>query len=1302
MVAGQVARTMDITVGAPAQPEPFTAFTTPVCQGSSGVIYTVPNDPNVTYTWNYTGNGATINFGTSNSITVDFSVAATSGTLSVTASNSCSTSAPRTFDITVSPNNTVGPPSSTLPLCTGTPITPITLATTGATGIGAATGLPLGLSAAWAANTITISGTPTVMNTYNYSIPLTGGCGSVNATGTIIVTQVPGRPGSITGNSLVCQNSSQTYTTTAGARATSYTWTVPGDWTITAGQGTLSITVTVGGPPFGEIRVVSNNDCGTNTNYQTLTVTVNPVPAQPGAITGSTTVCQASSQTYSVSAVTGATSYTWTLPSGWTGTSTTNSITATAGSSGTISVTANNACGAGTARTLDIIVNTIPTTPGQITGTAAQCAALTGQTYTIGSVAGATTYTWTVPAGWTITAGAGTTSITVTAGAAGQNGNITVTAGNTCGTSAAQTLAVTVIATPATPGPITGTAAQCAAAAGQTYSITPVTYATTYTWTVPTGWTITAGAGTASITVTAGAAAQNGNITVTAGNTCGTSAAQTLAVTVIATPATPGPITGTTAQCAAAAGQTYSITPVTYATTYTWTVPTGWTITAGAGTASITVTAGAAGQNGNITVTAGNTCGTSAAQSLAVTVLATPATPGAITGTAAQCAAAAGQTYSITPVTYATTYTWTVPTGWTITAGAGTASITVTAGAAGQNGNITVTAGNTCGTSAAQSLAVTVLATPATPGAITGTAAQCAAAAGQTYSITPVTYATTYTWTVPTGWTITAGAGTASITVTAGAAGQNGNITVTAGNTCGTSAAQTLAVTVIATPATPGPITGTAAQCAAAAGQTYSITPVTYATTYTWTVPTGWTITAGAGTASITVTAGAAAQNGNITVTAGNTCGTSAAQTLAVTVIATPATPGPITGTTAQCAAAAGQTYSITPVTYATTYTWTVPAGWTITAGAGTASITVTAGAAGQNGNITVTAGNTCGTSAAQSLAVTVLATPATPGAITGTAAQCAAAAGQTYSITPVTYATTYTWTVPTGWTITAGAGTASITVTAGAAGQNGNITVTAGNTCGTSAAQSLAVTVIATPATPGPITGTAAQCAAAAGQTYSITPVTYATTYTWTVPAGWTITAGAGTTSITVTAGAAGQNGNITVTAGNTCGTSAAQTLAVTVIATPATPGAITGTAAQCAAAAGQTYSITPVTYATTYTWTVPTGWTITAGAGTTSITVTAGAAGQNGNITVTAGNTCGTSAAQTLAVTVVATPATPGAITGTAAQCAAAAGQTYSITPVTYATTYTWTVPDRMDYNSRCRYNINYCHCRCGRSKR
>jgi hypothetical protein len=93
-----------------------------------------------------------------------------------------------TGTITVTPNNTASAASTTPTLCISTVLTDITHATTGATGIGTATGLPAGVTAAFASNTITISGTPTVSGTFNYTIPLTGGCGAVNATGTITVT----------------------------------------------------------------------------------------------------------------------------------------------------------------------------------------------------------------------------------------------------------------------------------------------------------------------------------------------------------------------------------------------------------------------------------------------------------------------------------------------------------------------------------------------------------------------------------------------------------------------------------------------------------------------------------------------------------------------------------------------------------------------------------------------------------------------------------------------------------------------------------------------------------------------------------------------------------------------------------------------------------------------------------------------------------------------------------------------------------------------------------------------------------
>ena len=84
----------------PVQPEDFTVSSAIVCQGEQDVIYTVPNDASVTYTWDYSSIGVTIT-GTGNSVSVDFANNATTGTLGVTATNGCGTSTAREIDITV-------------------------------------------------------------------------------------------------------------------------------------------------------------------------------------------------------------------------------------------------------------------------------------------------------------------------------------------------------------------------------------------------------------------------------------------------------------------------------------------------------------------------------------------------------------------------------------------------------------------------------------------------------------------------------------------------------------------------------------------------------------------------------------------------------------------------------------------------------------------------------------------------------------------------------------------------------------------------------------------------------------------------------------------------------------------------------------------------------------------------------------------------------------------------------------------------------------------------------------------------
>ena len=1045
---------------------------------------------------------------------------------------------------------------------------------------------------------------------------------------------------------------------TAAAQTTAFTPTAA-QWR----TETVNLTAYVGNPKvivaFRNLSNYGNRLFVDNINLTGVVAATPPTASFTGA---PTTVCTGQTVTFTNTSTGAPTSYAWTFTGGTPATSTAANPTVTYATAGTytVALTATNANGSNTStQTNYITVNAAPATPGTVTGSTTACNGSTGNVYSIAAIAGATSYTWTVPAGATITAGQGTTSATITFGST--SGNVSVTATNSCGTSAASTLAVTLNSAPATPGTITGSATACNGSTGNVYSITSVAGATSYTWTVPAGATITAGQGTTSATITFGST--SGNVSVTATNACGTSTASVKAVTLSSVPATPGSITGSTTACPSSTGNVYSIAAVAGATSYTWTVPAGAAITAGQGTTSATVTFGST--SGNVSVTATNTCGTSAASTLAVTISsAAPATPGAITGTTTVCSGSTGNVYSIVSVAGATSYTWTVPAGATITAGQGTTSATVTFGSTA--GNITVTASSACGTSAASSQAISITTVPATPGTITGSATACTGSTGNVYSIAAVAGATSYTWSVPAGATITAGQGTTSATITFGTT--SGNVSVTATNACGTSSASVKVVTLSSAPTTPGTITGTATACTGSTGNVYSIAAVAGATSYTWTVPAGATITAGQGTTSATITFGST--SGNVSVTATNACGTSTASVKAVTLSSAPATPGAITGSATACPSSTGNIYSIAAVSGATSYTWTVPAGATITAGQGTTSATVTFGST--SGNVTVTATNSCGTSAASTLAVTISsAAPATPGAISGTTSVCSGSTGNVYSIAAVSGATSYTWTVPAGATITAGQGTTSATVTFGSTA--GNITVTASSACGTSAASSQAITINTAPSAPGPISGTFVTCPGSL-VSFNIASVSGALGYSWTVPSGSVILSGQGTTSILVQMGTI--SGTTSVTAINSCGTSSASSNAITISsATPLTPGAITGATSVCSGSTGNVYSISAVAGATSYTWTVPTGATITAGQGTTSISVTFGSAA--GNISVTATNSCGTSSPSLQAITVNSIPVAPGTISGTITVCPNSTGNVYSIAAVAGATSYTWTVP-------------------------
>ncbi len=264
---------------------PITPSITFTTAGATGIA-AATNLPNgVTAT--YSNNTITVSGTPTNSGTFNYTIPVTGGCTALNA----------TGTITVNPVNTVTAASSNPNLCVNTALSPsITFTTTGATGIGAATGLPAGVSASWFGNTITISGTPTASGTFPYTIPLTGGCGTISATGTItvvalpVITLTPDDPNTCNatdGSILVSGTGSGTITwtgPTSGNASSSLNYTIP-----TLGAGTYSVYFTnasgcqsatvqtsLANPGAPQINIISDvTNCGTS-------YTLPAVPFVPG------------------------------------------------------------------------------------------------------------------------------------------------------------------------------------------------------------------------------------------------------------------------------------------------------------------------------------------------------------------------------------------------------------------------------------------------------------------------------------------------------------------------------------------------------------------------------------------------------------------------------------------------------------------------------------------------------------------------------------------------------------------------------------------------------------------------------------------------------------------------------------------------------------------------------------------------------------------------------------------------------------------------------------------------------------
>ena len=544
-------------------------------------------------------------------------------------------------------------------------------------------------------------------------------CGTSSCSFNVTVNDESGDPAGATSNASygqICLGSNVTLNVSGGSLGTGASW----NW-YEGGCGTggvigtgPSITVTPATSGNHIYYVRAEGDCG-NSNCASVSVFVIVTPPS-GTVhfTASITdgCVSAPASTFSVNAVSGATFYRWTSaqagvrfngnPGPYETTVPTVNVTfvslPASGSSGwSICVFAGNACG--NSNTICAWVRATLSMPPAITGSVVGCPGTSGNNYSVGAVAGAVSYQWSGTGGMTINNN-GSQNIQVTFPAGFVSGVLSVHGQTVCGYNGPDRT-LTITSTPAIPGSISGPSYPCPNGTSS-YSIAAVAGAASYTWSTSVVGAIVTGTTTSCSIQFPGTIPAGATVSVVANSSCPTSSGVRSKGIASGIPNVPLTINGPASGQCGQTGVSYSIAPVSLATSYSWSTSCG-TIVGPNTLSAITVDWPASFTTCVVTVSAINACGTGGARTL--TVSSVPSMPPAISGNAAPCAGSV-ETYTTSGSTGATSYTWTVPAGALILGPSNGASIQVLWG--NTSGNITVKANNACGSSGVRSLSCTI------------------------------------------------------------------------------------------------------------------------------------------------------------------------------------------------------------------------------------------------------------------------------------------------------------------------------------------------------------------------------------------------------------------------------------------------------------------------------------------------------------------------------------------------------------------------------------------------------------------
>jgi hypothetical protein len=1248
--------------------------TASVCQGTSGVSYTVPAINNAaSYIWTLPS-GAT-GSSTTNTISVDFGSGAASGNITVKGTNSCGDGTASTFAVTVDlPAGLAGAITGTQNVCQTESGVAYSIPTiSGATSYiwrysgTVATITNSGESVTIDFSNLATSGNLTVKGINNC------GDGAMSADYQITVNPVPAAAGSITGSSTVCNGlTNVSYEVPVITDATFYIWVYSGTGaTINGSSNIISIDFS-NAATSGDLTVKGTNSCGEGTISADYPITVNPLPNAAGSITGNSAVCEGlTNVSYEVPVITDATSYIWSYSgTGATLKGSDNIITidfSNIATSGDLSVKGTNTCGDGTiSAAFAITLNPFPDAAGTITGTSTVCQGTTAVSYSVPSIANATSYIWTLPSG---AIGSSTTNtISVDFGSGAASGNVSVKGTNSCGDGMGSTFAVTVDLPAGPAGAITGTQTICQTESSVAYSITNISRATSYIWSYSgTGATITNSG--ESITIDFSNLATSGNLTVKGTNSCGNGTMSAdYAITVNPLPAAAGSIIGSPSVCNGLTNISYEVPVITDATSYTWSYSgTGASVNGSGNVISIDFSNIAT--SGDLSVKGTNTCGDGTiSAAFAITINPFPDAAGTITGTSTVCQGTTAVSYTVPSIANATSYIWTLPSGATGSSTTNTISVDFGAGAA--SGNISVKGNNNCGDGTASTFAVTVDLPAGPAGAITGTQTICQTESSVGYSIPTISRATSYIWSYSgTGATITNSG--ESITIDFSNLATSGNLTVKGTNSCGNGAMSAdYAITVNPLPAPAGSITGSSTVCNGLTNISYEVPVITDATSYTWSYSGTGASVNGSGNV-ISIDFSNTATSGDLSVKGTNTCGDgTVSAAFAITVNPFPDAAGSISGTASVCQGITSVSYSVPAINNAASYIWTLPSGATGNSTTNTISVDFGSGAA--SGNITVKGTNGCGDGTASTFAVTVDLPAGPAGTITGTSAVCQGLSNVAYTVPIITGAASYIWSY-SGSGVTINGTGENVSLDFSNTAKSGNLTVKGTNNCGDGTISAdYPITVNPLPTAAGSITGSSAVCKGQTNVSYEVPVITDAASYIWSYSGTGATLMGSGNI-ISIDFSNTATSGDLTVKGTNTCGDgTVSAAFAITVNPFPDAAGSISGTASVCQGTTSVSYSVPVINNATSYIWTLPSG--ATGNSTTNTISVDFGSGAASSNISVKGTNSCGDGTASTINITVILPSDNAGSIAGPSDICQAQSNVIYTVPVINHATNYIW----------------------------